>query len=358
MKRYCNLYEKIYDIENLRMAHHYASKDKSYYKEVIVVNSSLESHLQELNYILKNQIYEIKPTDYTSFFKNDKGKVREIFKLPYFPHRIIQWAILLQTKHIFLSYFVDRTYASIDKRGIHKASHKLRNDLRKYKNETEYCYKIDIKKFYPNIDQKIMKELLRDKFKDQKLLNLLDIIVDSKGENQGLAIGSLASQWLGNYYLTKFDHWMLEEKKVHFYYRYCDDVVICSESTDELHKLKKDIHTYLECNLNLKIKENEQIFPVDIRGIDFVGYRHFRGYTLLRKSIYKNMRFKLKKIHKKCRDDNYELNYHEYCLLNSYEGWLKWCNAYNLKNKYIVPLKPKIKEYHKNHLKSNNRKEV
>lgn len=333
------------------MAHHYASKDKSFYKEVQIVNSSLDLHLECLEYILVNKTYELSHKDYTSFFKNDKGKVREIFKLPYYPHRIIQWAIMLQTKDIFLKNFVDRTYASIENRGIHTASKKLRKDLKQYPTETKYCYKIDISKFYPSINQNILKQLLRLKFKDKDLLWLLDLIVDSKGEGNGLAIGSLVSQWLGNYYLSKFDHWMLEEQKVHFYYRYCDDIVILAESKEELHNLKKKIHHYLEHELKLKIKENEQIFPVDVRGIDFVGYRHFRNYTLLRKSIYKNMRKKLNSVSRKVKGDNYVINFNEYCLINSYDGWFKWCNSNNLRKKYILPLRSDVIKYHKLYLK-------
>lgn len=34
MKRYGNIYKKIYDIENLKLAHKNARKDKSKYKDV------------------------------------------------------------------------------------------------------------------------------------------------------------------------------------------------------------------------------------------------------------------------------------------------------------------------------------
>lgn len=40
MKRYGNIYEKIYDLDNLRLAHKNARKGKSYYKEVQLVDDS------------------------------------------------------------------------------------------------------------------------------------------------------------------------------------------------------------------------------------------------------------------------------------------------------------------------------
>ena len=66
--------------------------------------------------------------------------------------------------------------------------------------------------------------------------------------------------------------------------RYMDDIVILSESKAWLHQLRKEIEKYLITNLKLEIKDNWQVFPSRVRGIDFVGYRHFGDYILLRKS--------------------------------------------------------------------------
>lgn len=46
-----------------------------------------------------------------------------------------------------------------------------------------------------------------------------------------------------------------------------------------------NINYYLTTKLKLELKPNYQIFPVDSRGIDFVGYRFYHSHTLLRKSI-------------------------------------------------------------------------
>jgi RNA-directed DNA polymerase len=55
-----------------------------------------------------------------------------------------------------------------------------------------------------------------------------------------------------------------------------------------LHQLRHDISNYLSENLKLTVKENYQVFPVDSRSIDFVGYRFYHTHTLLRKSIKQN----------------------------------------------------------------------
>jgi len=65
-------------------------------------------------------------------------------------------------------------------------------------------------------------------------------------------------------------------------------MVFLSDNKANLHQLLFDIRYYLDTKLKLSIKENYQVFPVDKRGIDFVGYVNFHTHTKLRKSIKKN----------------------------------------------------------------------
>lgn len=92
MKRYGNLYEQICNIDNLKLAHKNAQKGKGWYQEVKMVNSNPDYYLGILQDMLINKTY--KTSEYETFMKNDTGKVRKIYKLPYFPDRICQWAIL------------------------------------------------------------------------------------------------------------------------------------------------------------------------------------------------------------------------------------------------------------------------
>lgn len=83
MKRHNNIYEKIYSMENLRLAHKKARKRKSFYKEVKMVDKNPDYYLKQIQSMLKNKKY--KTSQYEIFTKLDKGKEREIYKLPYFP---------------------------------------------------------------------------------------------------------------------------------------------------------------------------------------------------------------------------------------------------------------------------------
>lgn len=316
MKRLNNIYEKIISIENLTMADEKAQRGKSKQYGVILHNKNQQENILKLHDMLKNKTYKTSTYD---IFKVYEPKEREVYRLPYFPDRICHHAIMNVLEPIFVRVFTADSYSCIKGRGIHKASYNLRKALQN-KDATTYCLKLDIKKFYPNIDHDILKSLLRKKFKDSDLLWLLDEIIDSA---PGLPIGNYLSQYLANFYLTYFDHWIKEVLGVRFYFRYADDIVILHRDKVYLHRVLNVIKDYFELFLKLEVKENWQIFPIEKRGIDFVGYVHFHTHTRLRKSIKKRFAKMLKRRPKKSS-------------IASYLGWTKHCNAKNLTSKLLA----------------------
>jgi len=384
VKRYGNIYDKICSMENLELAYKNAKKGKGWYREVREIEANPQYYLELLQSMLKNHTYQT--SEYSTFMKKDGRKEREIYKLPFFPDRIAQWAVLQIIEPQLLAYFTDDTYSAIPNKGIHAAFRKLRKAVDEHPEEMTYCLKIDCKKFYPSIDHDILKQKFRKKYKDPELLFLIDEIIDSintcpateenidfyagqgkeikivTGDNGqefidgiGIPIGNYFSQYAGNFYLTEFDHWMKEVKHVKHYYRYMDDICIFASSKEELHQLLQEIEEYLNTKLNLRLKGNYQIFPSFIRGVDFVGYRIFLDYTLLRKSTCQQFKQKMTAIRKKI-ESGQEMNYSEWCSINSYKGWLKHCDSYRLTEKYIVPIQPYADEYYKNHIKAKKKK--
>lgn len=328
MKRYGNIYQHICTMENLRAAHWNAKRGKGRYREIKIIEQSPDRHLRILQEQLINKTY--RTSKYSIFTKQDQHKEREIYRLPYFPDRVCQWAIMLQIEPIFIKSFIYDTYASIPGRGIHKALCRVAKAV-KNKKETCYCLKFDIKKYYPSINHEILKNKLRRKFKDKNLLWLLEEIIDST--HPGIPIGNYLSQYLANYYLSSFDHCVKEGLRTKHYYRYMDDIVILNSNKTWLHKIKTLAEEYLWNELQLKIKENWQVFPVEKRGIDFVGYRIFPEYTLLRKRIAKEYKKKMRKYSKQK-----EFRKRDVCSIYSYLGWLKWANCRGLAEKYSRPL--------------------
>lgn len=270
MKRYGNLYEQICSMDNLRKAHQNAKKGKGWYEEVKEVEADVDGYLTRLQEMLINHTYQT--SQYEKFIKRENGKEREIFKLPYFPDRICQWAILQVIEPYLLLYMTKNTYSAIPDRGIHAALNDVRDAMQKDVPGCQYCLKLDVRKFYPSINHDILKQKFRRLFKDAELLWLLDEIIDSictaKIEDMrdiwlldedidsetGIPIGNYLSQYCGNFYLSGFDHWIKEEKRVKHYFRYMDDIVIFGADKAELHRLKEEIDAYFRQNLKLTIK--------------------------------------------------------------------------------------------------------
>lgn len=343
MKRYGNLYSKICDMDNLREAHRHARRNKHWYAEVQQVDTDSEKYLKDLQTMLLTHTYDT--SEYVVFDRKEGKKVRQIYKLPYFPDRICQWAILQVIEPIFISKLTKDTYSAIPKRGIHQALGRLKSDLRKDPEGTKYCLKLDVRKYYPSINHDCLKQVLRTIFKDEELLDLLGEIIDSTPGDTGIPIGNYMSQWYGNIYLYQFDHYVKEVLGVKHYYRYMDDMVFFAETKEELYEIFLFVDNYLRNRLKLGIKDNWQIFPTAVRGVDFLGYRIFPDYILLRKTTAKNI---VKRVNetKKTIESSGKMTRHQWCSLNSYEGWLKWCDSYRFKQKYIEPLRGDMNKFY------------
>lgn len=316
MKRISNLYPLIISPENLRLADDKARKGKSTQPGVIAHLAHQEENIQKLYELLRDKTY---CTSQYSKFIIHEPKEREIFCLPYFPDRIVHHAIMNVLKPYFLATFTNDTYSCIEGKGIHGAEKAVKKALKDVAG-TQYCLKLDIRKFYPNIDHDVLKKLLRKKFKDQDLLWLLDEIIDS---TSGLPIGNYLSQYFANFYLSYFDHWIKEQQKVKHYFRYADDLVLLAPNKAQLHQLLVSIRQYMAEELKLSIKSNYQIFPVSARGIDFVGYVFYHTHTRLRKSIKKRFGRAVS------RNRNST-------SINSYKGWAKHCDSKHLLKKLLA----------------------
>ena len=280
-------------MENVCLAHEKAQKRKRHYAEVKRVNRHLAAYMEHLQGILARGEYQT--SEYQVQTRNDTGKERTIRVLPYYPDRIVHHCLMNVLEPIWQKTMIRDTYSAIKGRGVHDGQRRLRRMLAD-RQGTKYCLKLDVKQFYPSIDHEILKQVLRRRIKCRPTLDMLDEIVDSA---PGVPIGNYLSQYLGNLYLDPFDHWVKEVLGIRYYARYCDDIVILGPDKAALHDIRRIIGQYLYDSLRLRVKENWQVFPVAVRGIDFLGYRSFHDYTLVRKSIAKNFKARTRKIRKK-----------------------------------------------------------
>lgn len=167
MKRLNNLFEKIISIENLKLADQKARKGKTNTYGVKHHDLNREQNILKLHEQLKKKTFKTSEYDIFTIFE---PKERLIYRLPYYPDRILHHAIMNVLEPIWTSIFTYNTYSCIKNKGIHACSKQVEKIIKRYKDQKLYCLKIDIKKFYPTIDHEILKQIIRRKIKDEDLL--------------------------------------------------------------------------------------------------------------------------------------------------------------------------------------------
>ena len=75
--------------------------------------------------------------------------------------------------------------------------------------------------------------------------------------------------------------------------------------------------------------------------MDFIGYRSFRTYTLLRKATKRRMVRKMKRINR-VLDKGAEADTPIRSCIASYRGILSWCDGFRLHQRYISPVMARI----------------
>lgn len=270
MKRIGNLFNRIISYENLVRAEKKARLGKTKRYGVKKFDRNPYENLVRLQKALIEDTYRTSEYCVYTIIADRGNKEREIYRLPYYPDRIVHHAIMNVIEPYLVSRFTADTFNCLKGRGIHYGVKRLKRDL--------------------------------------------------KADKEGLPIGNYISQFAANLNLTWFDRWIKQVLKIKYYYRYCDDIVILHPDKDYLRYCLQEIEKYLADNLKLKIKRNWQIFPVEVRGIDFIGYVFYHDHTLLRKDIKKKFIYKL----------SYKSKNKRLTSLAAYWGWCKYGNCHNL----------------------------
>ena len=179
MKRIGYIYNDICDIENIKEAILKASKGKRKRSNVQKVLKNIDYYAEQIQIMLKNKTYNPSPYQEDLIKETSNNKERVIFKPKYYPDQIVHWCLMLKLSPIIMKGMYYYNCGSIPGRGIHYAHDAVKKWLKNDRKHTKYCVKIDITKFYPNIDKEILKPLFRKRIKDRDTLWLIDTIIDS-----------------------------------------------------------------------------------------------------------------------------------------------------------------------------------
>lgn len=250
-----------------------------------------------------------------TIFEANKERHIQIFCMK---DRILINAIMSVVDKYLKRRFIRTTSSSIKGRGMHDLKDCIKRDIRNDPDNMRYFYKMDIRKFYDNIPQKLVHDCLCRIFKDEQLIEILDGFIYLMPH--GLSMGMRSSQGFGNLILSVIlDHEMKDKYRYKHYYRYCDDVLIGCPTKIECWKARKLCHKIIESN-GMNIKKNESIFPVE-NGIDMLGYVIYKNHSRIRKRVKKNFAKKIKRVKSRKRREE---------LIGSFYGISKHSNTRHL----------------------------
>ncbi len=299
MKTYRNLYNYLCSMGNLMIAWRKARKGKSGSFDIIDFEADLIRNLLSLHYELKNKTYKPKPL--RTFVLRDP-KTRVISKSD-FRDRIVHHALINCIKHIFENTFIYDSCANQLNKGTLFALKRFQKFMRKVSDpisQRGFCLKADIRHYFQEVDHEILLNIIRKRLDDCDVIWLIQQILSNNlnesisGERIiGMPLGNYTSQFFANVYLNELDYFVKHQLKVKYYVRYVDDFVILHKSSRQLSIWKDEIDRFLREKLRIKLhSDKSRIIPIS-RGIDFVGFRNFYYYRILRRRNILSMRRKI-----------------------------------------------------------------
>lgn len=285
------------------------TSDSNLYSSFDYVISHLENENQRKEYEPKRELYvrrlrkelkdgTFKIRRFRTIDVKDGPKRRRV-QAPDVYSRVGCHAVMVVVEAYVYPSLITTTASSIKGRGMHWLHNRLHEDLQE--DPTLYYYQSDIYHFYDCIIQSIMKIQIRKYIIDERVLVFIDRFIELLPS--GLSKGLRSSQCLANLHLNEIDH--IIEDRVGFYidkngekrsryYRYCDDMIIRSNSKKELWEIRNLLHERLG-KLHLTIKNSEAVRPTSV-GIDFLGYVDYGTHSLLRKRTKKNAARRLARV--------------------------------------------------------------
>ena len=325
-----NLYDKRLNYENLMKAHIESRKGKSTRKEIIIFNIKQEEYIMWLYEKLKNGTY--KHSGYKAFYVTEP-KLRKIEKSIYMDRIVHRWYVDKFMEEYFVKSFIETSYACIKNKGMHKACLDVQKTMKHCKIlwNNYYIIKMDVAKYFQNIDKSILYKILNRKIKDKKLLWLTKEILYSNGTDHGIPIGNYTSQCFANIYLNELDQYVKHSLKLKYWFRYMDDAIAIVKTKQEaIDKLQK-IRIFLEQELKLELNKKTQIFKSS-QGVNFCGYKINEYRLKIRDKGKKKLKKKVKQLTNKVKEGKITTKEaHKY--LTGHLGYIKIANTRQLEEK-------------------------
>lgn len=421
MRSYNNLYEPMLHDDYIRKCFKDAAKGKTKRNDVQKILENLDAEVGILKEILQREMFVPDFHKKCVINENNCHKTRRILKPNYKYEQVVHHCAIGQFKPIVLKGLYDFSCGSIPGRGVHYGKKYMKKWIESYDGKKLYVLKMDIHHFFESIDRTILKKKLREVIRDGRFYRLMCVLVEydrtaetikiledvstemSEDEvrslvsciafdddagalevlqgagvsgatfeatrdvicdrRKGVPLGYFTSQWFGNFYLKKLDHYIKQELKVDHNMRYVDDMVILGRNKKKLHAVRRAIAEYLEKELKLELKKDWQVFRFEyvakdgsVRGrmLDYMGFQFHHDRITMRKSTIQRARIKAYRIKAKEK-----ITWYDAAAMLSYMGWFKHTDTYDYYLRYIKPCVnvKKLKKIVSKHQRKENERE-
>ena len=279
----------------------------------------LSAHARWLQRLVLNDTFV--PSEYAEETRIEYGKERHLQKQRLFPDQCIHHLLIEVIRPFLLKRIDPYAVASIPGRGIHYGLKYLEKWIQKEKHcrsNAKYCWKGDIRKCFESLKPEVVYREISKIVKDKLWLSIFKKVIFSY---ESLPLGNYMSSYILNIILKPMDDRIRALPCTKHYLRYMDDFIILGSNKREMKQIRDVVVEELG-KLGLELKPNYQLFKVDDRGVDMLGFRVFRHYTILRK---RNLKHIYRLVNRMSNQKIYSL--HDCRALLSMYGQLKHCHS-------------------------------
>lgn len=294
---------------------------------------------------IKERRIKLEPIKFEDRYDSISKKTRRI-GISSMKQQCYDYIMVNACKEMFLAKIGHYQCASLKNKGQVFGKNAIETWIRTNPNKCKWVFKCDIKKFYPSVDHNIIKKYLDRDIKNDDVKYGIYTLIDTYDE--GLCIGSYLCQYLANYFLSYAYHFVTEmlyterrgkrQNLIHHALFYMDDILLLGSSKKNVKMASKRLEEYLNKELGLKLKSTYQLFPLDSRPIDMMGYRIYTYKTTIRKRIFN----RANKVYVKMKNPKNEMKLSDAYKVVAYNGYIK--HSFSKKYSKKVKLNKTVKK--------------
>lgn len=290
-------------------------------------------YAKEIYQMLWDRGFTFQPHRAKTIYDPHSKKSRNLLIPEYYPDHIVCWVYVQTMKPLFLRGLYPYTYSSLPKRGLDAALKQVQFWINNDPQHTIYVGEADIHRCYESVDQDLLLEQLARRCRDRNALWLSEQVIRSVA--QGLPIGDYPSPWLTNYLLQDIDHKIKEQYRIPYYERYLDNLLLFSNSKEQLHECLDGIEEELHNRYHMRFNSNKQVYPLRC-GLDWLGLVFYPDHTKLRARNFLAFTRQARDLCWRI-DNGEEISLHEALSVECRAAMVRRCNCYNIFQKYFAP---------------------